>query len=195
MTGIPFLALSSYYSYFISIVHIRTIMHSLMQLSAAHKRQWILMDTVTCLPLLIPLRYHIDNLSTRSLSTQSASLQALKFFYEFWHQKYGVTFCYSFHTSCYDPSIAIDEMPNFFQYLENGRSSSPNVLPLHLITSVAPDFFSPWLAVLWNYLATVSGIPDQSFKFQSSHIRPLAGRLFKWVLDLRSVRCGDDCSE
>ncbi|HBV3592849.1 TPA: site-specific integrase [Klebsiella pneumoniae] len=110
-------------------------MYSLMQLRVAHKRQWILMDTITCLPLLIPLRYHIDYLSTRSLSTQSASLQALKFFYEFWQKKYGVTFCYSFHTSCYDPSIAIDEMPNFFQYLENGRSSSPNVLPLHLSTA------------------------------------------------------------
>lgn len=67
-------------------------MYSLMQLRVAHKRQWILMDTVTCLPLLIPLRYHLDNLSTRSLSTQSASLQALKFFYEFWHQKYGGSF-------------------------------------------------------------------------------------------------------
>ncbi len=48
-------------------------MYSLMQLRVAHKRQWILMDTITCLPLLIPLRYHIDNLSTRSLSTQSES--------------------------------------------------------------------------------------------------------------------------
>ncbi|BBS37415.1 hypothetical protein WP5S18E01_22620 [Enterobacter cloacae] len=32
-------------------------MYSLMQLRVARKRQWILMDTVTCLPLLIPLRY------------------------------------------------------------------------------------------------------------------------------------------
>ncbi|HAT2338055.1 hypothetical protein GJV84_12130 [Citrobacter freundii] len=42
------------------------------------------MDTETCLPLLYPLRYHIDHLAFRSLSTQSASLQAVKFFYEFW---------------------------------------------------------------------------------------------------------------
>lgn len=55
-------------------------MYSLMLLRVAHKRQWILMDTITCLPLLISLCYHIDNLSTRSLSTQSTSLQALKFF-------------------------------------------------------------------------------------------------------------------
>ena len=60
-------------------------MYSLNQLVAINlKRQWILMDTETCLPLLYPLRYHIDHLAFRSLSTQSASLQAVKFFYEFW---------------------------------------------------------------------------------------------------------------
>lgn len=49
------------------------------------------MDTETCLPLLYPLKYHIDHLAHRSLSTQSASLQAVKFFYEFWQQKCLVT--------------------------------------------------------------------------------------------------------
>lgn len=59
-------------------------MYSLNQLVAInHKRQWILMDTETCLPLLYPLRYHIDHLAFRSLSTQSASLQAVKFFTNF----------------------------------------------------------------------------------------------------------------
>lgn len=39
-------------------------MYSLNQLVAInHKRQWILMDTETCLPLLYPLRYHIDHLA------------------------------------------------------------------------------------------------------------------------------------
>ncbi|TBL82495.1 hypothetical protein EYY88_20625 [Hafnia alvei] len=33
------------------------------------------MDMESCLPLLYPLRYHIDHLAHRSLSTQSASLQ------------------------------------------------------------------------------------------------------------------------
>ncbi|CAI9398467.1 Uncharacterised protein [Lelliottia amnigena] len=41
------------------------------------------MDMETSLPLLYPLRYHIDHLAYRSLSTQSASLQSVKFFYEF----------------------------------------------------------------------------------------------------------------
>ena len=44
------------------------------------------MDLETSLPLLYPLRYHIDHLAFRSLSTQSASLQSVKFFYEFWRQ-------------------------------------------------------------------------------------------------------------
>lgn len=38
------------------------------------------MDLETSLPLLYPLRYHIDHLAFRSLSTQSASLQSVKFF-------------------------------------------------------------------------------------------------------------------
>lgn len=37
------------------------------------------MDMESCLPLLYPLRYHIDHLAHRSLSTQSASLQSVKF--------------------------------------------------------------------------------------------------------------------
>lgn len=72
-------------------------MYSLKQLVISGcKRRWILMDLETSLPLLYPLRYHIDHLAFRSLSTQSASLQSVKFFYEFWRQKYGVSFCYSF---------------------------------------------------------------------------------------------------
>lgn len=104
-------------------------MYSLNQLVATdHKRQWILLDTETCLPLLYPLIYHIDHLAFRSLSTQSASLQAVKFFYEFWLQKHGVTFCYSFHSSGHNPCIAIEEMAAFFHYLENGRVSQSNLL-------------------------------------------------------------------
>ncbi len=68
------------------------------------------MDTETSLPLLYPLRYHIDHLAFRSLSTQSASLQSVKFFYEFWNQKYGVSFCYSFYSSGHwtDPATVDD---------------------------------------------------------------------------------------
>ena len=89
------------------------------------------MDVKICLPALYPLRYLVDHLEYRSLSTQSASLQAIKFFYEFWYMKHRATFCYSFYCSGHDPAIAIQEMTDFFQYLENGRmvSFAPRLLP------------------------------------------------------------------
>lgn len=107
-------------------------MYSLTQIvSSGGRRQWILMDVKICLPALYPLRYLVDHLEYRSLSTQSASLQAIKFFYEFWFIKHGTTFCYSFYCSGHDPAIAIHEMAAFFQYLENGRlvSFAPRALP------------------------------------------------------------------
>lgn len=80
-------------------VHIHTIdkvkcrVFILTQLNINQRqRLWALMDTHTRQPLLYPLIYLIDHLALRSSATQSASLQALKFFYEFWHQKHGVTF-------------------------------------------------------------------------------------------------------
>lgn len=110
-------------------------MYSLKQLVISdRKRRWILMDLETSLPLLYPLRYHIDHLAFRSLSTQSASLQSVKFFYEFWRQKYGVSFCYSFYSSDHNPDIAVGEMPAFWMYLENGHNVQSNVLSLTRVT-------------------------------------------------------------
>lgn len=75
------------------------------------------MDTETSMPLLHPLRYHIDHLAFRSLPTQSASLQSVKFFYEFWNHKYGVSFCYSFYSFGHNPDIAVSDMPSFWLYI------------------------------------------------------------------------------
>ncbi|SAD36582.1 Uncharacterised protein [Enterobacter cloacae] len=83
------------------------------------------LHTHMCQPLLYPLQYLVDQLALRSSATQSASLQALKFFYEFWHQKYGVTFCFSFYSSYHNPLIAIEELTALFHYLENGCSCAP----------------------------------------------------------------------
>jgi hypothetical protein len=113
-------------------------MYSIVQLiSTNNKRLWIMMDIKTNLPLLYPLRYHVDHLAYRSLSTQSASLQAIKFFYEFWLQKHGTTFCYSFYTSGHNPIVAIEEMAAFYQYLVSGRliPSNAYALPLEIKTS------------------------------------------------------------
>lgn len=89
------------------------------------QRLWVLMDTHTCLPLLYTLQYLVDHLALRTAATQSASLQAIKFFYEFWYQKHGVTFCFSFNSSDHNPLIAIEELTAFFHYLENGHSCAP----------------------------------------------------------------------
>lgn len=90
-----------------------------------HKRLWVLVDSETSLPLLFPLRFLVDRLSLRSVSTQATTLQALKFFYDFWFNKYGVTFCFSFYQSGHNPLIAIEELEAFFHYLECGKSSVP----------------------------------------------------------------------
>ncbi|WP_132468240.1 hypothetical protein [Raoultella planticola] len=102
------------------------------------QRLWALMDTHTRQPLLYPLIYLIDQLALRSSATQSASLQALKFFYEFWHQKHGVTFCFSFYSSNHNPLIAIDELTAFFHYLENTHLYVP-ALTIRSTTQTTPQ--------------------------------------------------------
>ena len=91
-------------------------------------RAKMLFDVETTLPLFYPLRYSIDHLNNKSTSSQDASLQAIKYFYEFWLLKYGKTFCYSFFDSNHNPSIAINELDNFFQYLVDGYSYTPKLI-------------------------------------------------------------------
>lgn len=100
-------------------------MFVLSQLNIDRQRLWVLIDTKTCLPLLYPLLYSTDRLSENSPATQSASLQAIKFFYEFWYQKYGVTFCFSFYSSNHNPLIIIEELTAFFHFLQNNHSHIP----------------------------------------------------------------------
>ena len=88
----------------------------------------ILFDQQTTMPLFYPLRYSMDYLNIRSPSTQEASLQAIKYFYDYWLVKYNVTFCFSFHESNHDPAIAIAELDNYFKYLSNGHSYSPSLI-------------------------------------------------------------------
>lgn len=107
-------------------------MYVLDQLSVApNRRLWTLVDTTTNLPLLFPLLFLIDRLASRSESTQSSTLQALKFFYEYWYQKHDVTFCLSFQLSGYNPSIAAcqNSMPGVF-FLSELIFPMSDVLPL-----------------------------------------------------------------
>ena len=139
LTYLPFIALGLSYIYFTSFCMLGVSMYSLSQIVSSNgRRRWILMDVTLCLPALYPLRYVVDHLEYRSPSTQSASLQAIKFYYDFWFMKHRTTFCYSFYFSGHDPAIAIHEMADLFQYLENGRivNSTPRSLPFKHSSSV-----------------------------------------------------------
>lgn len=121
-------------------------MYILEQLSVApNRRIWTLVDTTTNLPLLFPLLFLIDRLSLRSESTQSSTLQALKFFYEYWYQKHDVTFCLSFqlsrrlsayrsdfrpskqkHSNKHFNSLTEDMVRKFYEIIRPESSSKPN---------------------------------------------------------------------
>ena len=75
---LPFIALGLSYIYFTSCWLLGVSMYSLTQIVSSNgRRHWILMDVKICLPALYPLRYLVDHQEYRSLSTQSASLQAI----------------------------------------------------------------------------------------------------------------------
>ncbi|WP_228343077.1 hypothetical protein [Klebsiella variicola] len=130
---------AGYFVHTHTIYEVKCCVFILTQLNINQRqRLWALMDTHTRQPLLYPLIYLIDQLALRSSATQSASLQALKFFYEFWHQKHGVTFCFSFYSSNHNPLIAIDELTAFFHYLENTHLYVP-ALTIRSTTQTTPQ--------------------------------------------------------
>lgn len=69
----------------------------------------LLFDEETSSPCLYPLLFSLAALRNKSLATQQSDMLALKYWYEFWHQKYSTTFCESFLSTKYDPEIYIKE--------------------------------------------------------------------------------------
>lgn len=93
---------------------------SLVKLSnSSDKRRYILVDEETGSPCLYPLLYVMSKLRLKSLSTQQSNLNALKFWYTFWKEKFNEDFCLSFYESKYNAEIFIEEIDSFFIYLEN----------------------------------------------------------------------------
>lgn len=93
---------------------------SLVKLSKpSDKRRYILADEETRSPCLYPLLYVMSKLRLKSLSTQQSNLNALKFWYTFWKEKFNEDFCLSFYESEYNAEIFIEEIDSFFIYLEN----------------------------------------------------------------------------
>lgn len=93
---------------------------SLVKLSnPSDNRRYILIDEETRSPCLYPLLYVMSKLRLKSLSTQQSNLNALKFWYAFWKEKFNEDFCLSFYESKYNAEIFIKEIDSFFIYLEN----------------------------------------------------------------------------
>lgn len=64
----------------------------------------LLFDASATVPCLYPLLYSTTVLRFQSFATQQSDMLALKFWYEFWYQKYSTLFCESFLSSGNPPS-------------------------------------------------------------------------------------------
>lgn len=104
-----------------------------IQLSKKYSNQnhvVLLFDTSTTVPCLYPLLYSTTVLRFQSFATQQSDMLALKFWYEFWHQKYSTLFCESFLSSKYEPEIFLNEIDNFIVFLENNKKLEINLIRL-----------------------------------------------------------------
>jgi len=76
-----------------------------------------LLDTQTCLPCMFALLYSQEILFTKEFETQRKALYALKYYHQFYLNKFGMTFCYSFLSSGYDLTDSINSISDFFEWL------------------------------------------------------------------------------
>lgn len=83
----------------------------------------LLFDMDTICPCLYPMLYTMKFLRFQSISTQHADLIALKFWYDFWFEKFATPFCESFYSSSYNFEIIQSEIDNFIIYLENKKKN------------------------------------------------------------------------
>ena len=82
----------------------------------------LLFDLDTTCPCLYPMLYTMKFLRFQSISTQHADLIALKFWYDFWFEKFATSFCESFFSTSYNFEIIQSEIDNFIIYLENNKN-------------------------------------------------------------------------
>ncbi|WP_394126220.1 site-specific integrase [Vibrio hepatarius] len=117
-----------------------------MSYSIAHTKRngqhlKLVVDDVTTLPSLFLTIYTISRLTKKALGTQSNSLKALRFFYEFYERKHGCTFDGAFIDAKYYIEPFLKEVDYFFEYLLSkqhidGSSSYISVSPLSSSASV-----------------------------------------------------------
>jgi hypothetical protein len=90
-----------------------------LEKKASNESQIILLfDLDSSCPCLYPMLYTTKFLRFQSLSTQHADLIVLKFWYEFWNEKFWTSFCKSFYFISYNFEIIRGDIDNFIVYLE-----------------------------------------------------------------------------
>jgi integrase len=99
--------------------------------------------------------YTITKLTKRSLGTQTNSLKALRFFYEFYERKYGCTFDGAFLNANYYIESFLKEVDHFFDYLLSkqhidGASSYISVSPISKSAS-AKEAYVAYVHVVTRY--------------------------------------------
>lgn len=128
----------------------------IIQLSKKYSNQnriVLLFDTSTTVPCLYPLLYATTVLSFQSSATQQSDMLALKFWYDFWYQKYSTSFCESFLTSKYEPEIFLNEIDNFIVFLENNKKLEKNLIRLRSNVDVNYMTITQRLRSLFKYFA------------------------------------------
>ncbi|EPP5349100.1 site-specific integrase [Vibrio alginolyticus] len=131
-----------------------------MSYSLAHTKRngqhlKLVVDDVTTLPSLFLTIYTITKLTKRSLGTQTNSLKALRFFYEFYERKYGCTFDGAFVNANYYIESFLKEVDLFFDYLLSkqhidGSSSYISVSPISKSAS-AKEAYVAYVHVVTRY--------------------------------------------
>lgn len=96
----------------------------------------LLFDLQSSCPCLYPLLYSLKILRFQSLSTQESDLIALKFWYQFWFEKYSTSFCESFYSTSYNFEIIQNEIDNFIIFLENDKKIENKLIFLRVDESV-----------------------------------------------------------
>lgn len=111
----------------------------------------LLFDTSATVPCLYPLLYSLTALRFQSFATQQSDMLALKFWYEFWYQKYSTLFCESFLSSKYEPEIFLSELDSFIVFLENNKKLGTNLIRLGSNTDVNYITITQRLRSLFKY--------------------------------------------
>ncbi|KFI11364.1 hypothetical protein IX95_14910 [Vibrio sp. B183] len=97
------------------------------------KTKCLLFDTDIVQPPLLSFRFCLDHLHNKSLNYQKSQLANLKYFYEFWLEKWGCTLDYSFHRLDYSSSAISEltsQLPEYWIYLTNNRILAVNLYKL-----------------------------------------------------------------